>query len=102
LANVRRVQKGQGVLVLEYNQSWGDHIKLLFLSYHNGEAVLLDKRKGQGRKWFIEAKKTIEATRTGREYHWKGRDSYQIYTSDIYELVSQFASAEYDARQKGA
>ena len=50
-------KKGQSVLVLEYTQSWGDHIKLLFLSYHNGEAVLLDKRKGQGRKWFLETKK---------------------------------------------
>jgi len=95
-------KKGQSVLVLEYTQAWGDHIKLLFLSYRNGEAVLLDKRRGRGRKWFLEAKKTIEATKEGREYHWKGRDSYQIYTSDIYELVSQFASAEYNAGQKGA
>jgi hypothetical protein len=94
-------KKGQSVLVLEYAQAWGDHIKLLFLSYRNGKAVLLDKRKGQGRKWFLEAKKAIEATRVGREYHWKGRDSYQIYTSDIYELVSQFASAQYDAKEKG-
>jgi hypothetical protein len=92
-------RKGQPVLLLEYNQPYGDHIKLLFLSYRNGEATLLDKQRGQGRKWFIEAKKTIEATKVGREYHWKGRDSYQIFTSDIYELVSTLASAEYDQRK---
>jgi hypothetical protein len=95
-------RNGQAVLVLEYTQPYGDHFKLFFLSYRNGEADLLDKRRGQGRKWFIEAKKTIEATRVGREYRWKGRGSYQIFNSDIYELVSELASAQYAARQKGA
>lgn len=93
-------KQGQSVLVIEYTQPWGDHLKILFLSYRNGEAILLDKKRGQGRKWFIEAKKQIEATKVDGVYHYKGRNSYQFFHSDMYELVAQFASAEYDQQRK--
>ena len=94
-------KKGQSVLVLEYNQPWGDHIKLLFLSYrHTSETVLLDRRKGQGYRLFREASRTIKATKDGNIYRYKGRDSYKIYDSDLYELVSQLASSEYDQQKQ--
>jgi hypothetical protein len=80
------------VLVLE-NLEYSSGTRRAFLSYKGGRCVFFTRRKGAMRTLWNQAMEQLKAL--------KG-DVSSYYESEIYAIIADLASAEYDAQQKGA
>ena len=93
--------RNQSVVVIEFIKRIDDYRHFPFLSYKQGEAVLLDKRRGNTRRLYLAAKKQHEASKDRRGYyHLHGREIGHFSETNVYYIVSDLASAEYDAKQQ--
>ncbi len=93
--------RNQSALVIEYIKHLGDYRHIPFLTTKHGEAVFLDKRRGNTRRLYQAAKKQHEASKDRRGYyHLHGREIGNFYETDVYRIVSDLASAEHDTSKK--
>jgi hypothetical protein len=91
----------QSVVVIEFFKRIGDCRHFPFLSYKHGDVILLDKRRGTTRRLYQAAKKQHEASKDQRGYyHLHGREIGHFSETNVYYLVSDLASQEYDTKQQ--
>ena len=67
--------KRDRVLVIHNTIDYGSDRSFDFLSYRDGRTIQIDRRRGEGRRLFLAAKKRIEATHDGHGYHVTARPS---------------------------
>src|SRR5207302_10476880 len=85
------------VIVIEYVQSYGEHLKVVFLSSKDGSLTEINRRKGATRKVFQRARQWAESTKdTNDDYHINGRRVSELYDSILYEIISDLASQDYN------
>jgi hypothetical protein len=83
------------VLIIEWHNTYfpeyGRHV---YICYKDGETVPFNKRKGEHRKLYQQAKTQMEASRPGPygDYIVRGRHVGGMWESCIYEIVSELAS----------
>ncbi len=91
----------QSVVVIEFVKRIDDYRHFPFLSYKQGDVVLLDKRRGNTRRLYQTAKKQHEASKDQRGYyHLHDREIGHFSETNVYYIVSDLASAEYDDKQQ--
>lgn len=87
--HIRGDVRTQSVVVIEFIKRIDDHRHIPFLSTKHGDVLLLEKRRGNTRRLYQQAKRQYELT----------TEKNQWFESDILRLVSELASAEYDRAQ---
>ena len=65
--------KADRVLVIHNTIDYGSERSFDFLSCRDGRTIQIDRRRGEGRRLFLAAKKRIEATHDGHGYHVTAR-----------------------------
>jgi len=95
------------VIVIEYWEGYGERLRVAFLSDQAGNLAELNKRKGDIRKLFSQARAQVDATRDeqGRYHIGDSEDdwtTYQIVDSHLYRVISDIASAAFDKSHKEA
>jgi hypothetical protein len=89
------------VVVIEFITYIEDYRHVPFLSYKHGEVIPLDKRRGMTRRLYQAAKKQHEASKDQQGYyHLHGSEIGHFSETHVYSIVSDLASAEYDASKK--
>jgi hypothetical protein len=90
--------QSNSVLVLKYEESYGERFTCLFLATSGQETVMVSKRSGPFRHMFLKARRVLQMTRDTRgAYHPKdGCVVYQLFDSHVYETVADLLSAEHD------
>ncbi len=89
------------VLAIEWSHNYfPEYGKHVFICYKDGETEPFNKRKGEHRKLYQQAKQQMEASRPGPygPYIVRGREVNGLWESCIYEIVSEIASAAYRAQ----
>jgi len=87
------------VLVIHNTIDYGSTHSFDFLSFRDGRTVQIDRKRGEGRRLFLAAKKRIEATHDGHGYHVEGHTFYSLESYWLRYMVAQIANEE-DQRQK--
>ncbi len=83
------------VLIIEWSHNYfpkyGKHV---YICYKDGETEPFNKRKGEHRRLYQQAKAQMEASRPGPygPYIVRGREVNGLWESCIYEIVSELAS----------
>ncbi len=93
--------KRDQVLVIHNTIDYGADRSFDFLSYRDGRTVQIDRKRGEGRRLFLAAKKRIEATHDGHGYHVEGHTFFSMESYWLRYMVAQIASEE-DHRKEGA
>ena len=93
--------KTDAVLVIHNTIDYGSDRWFDFLTYRDGRTVQIDRKRGEGRRLFLAAKKRIEATHDGHGYHVEGHSFYTIETYWLRRVVQQIANDE-DQQKKQA
>lgn len=86
--------KEDRVLLLHNTIEYGSSQSFDFLSYRDGRTLQLDRKRGEGRKLFLAARKRIEATFDGRDYHVGIYSFSSIETYWLRRVVQQIANEE--------
>jgi len=86
--------KADQVLVIHNTIDYGSERSFDFLSYRDGRTVQIDRRRGEGRRLFLAAKKRIEATHDGHGYHVDGHTFYVMETYWLRRVVQKIANEE--------
>ena len=88
--------KTDAVLVIHNTIDYGSERSFDFLTWRGTDKTLqIDRRKGEGRRLFLLAKKRIEATYDGHTYHVGGHSFYPLDTYWLRRVVVQIANEEY-------
>ncbi len=87
--------KADQVLVIHNTIDYGSDRSFDFLSYRDGRTIQIDRRRGEGRRLFLAAKKRIEATHDGHGYHVDGQTFYSLDTYWLRRIVAKIANEEY-------
>ena len=87
------------MLVIHKTIDYGSDRSFDFLSYRDGRTVQIDRKRGEGRRLFLAAKKRIEATHDGHGYHVDGHTFYTMETYWLRRVVAKIANEE-DQRSK--
>jgi hypothetical protein len=88
------------VLIIEWsNNYFPEYGKHVFICFKDGPTEPFNKRKGEHRKLYQQAKAQMEASRPGPygPYIVRGREVNGLWESSIYEIVSELASQAYNA-----
>jgi hypothetical protein len=91
--------KHDTVLVIHNTIDYGCDQSFDFLSYRDGRTVQIDRKRGEGRRLFLAAKKRIEATKEGHSYHVEGHTFHSLDTYWLRYIVARIANEE--EQQKG-
>src|SRR6202011_4230196 len=81
-------------LVIHNTIDYGSDRSFDFLSYRDGRMVQIDRKRGEGRRLFLAAKKRIEATKDGHGYHVEGHPFYSMDTYWLRYMVATIANEE--------
>ena len=92
--------KTDAVLVIHNTIDYGSDRSFDFLSYRDGRTLQIDRKRGEGRRLFLAAKKRIEATHDEHGYHVEGHTFSSMESYWLRYLVAQIASEE-DHRKQG-
>ena len=88
--------KTDAVLLITNSLSYGSTRSVDFLTWKGTDKTLqIDRRKGEGRRLFLLAKKRIEATNDGHGYHFEGHTFYQMESYWQRYMVAKIANEEY-------
>jgi len=89
------------VVFLNYHESYGDRFEAVFLATRHGDTVLFNKRKGDHRRLWLEAKTALEATKdaSGMYHIGEDRTTYQIEDYHLYRVASRIASAAHEQQK---
>jgi hypothetical protein len=91
------------VLIIEWqNTYFPEYGRHVFICTKDGETEPFNKRKGDHRRLYQQAKEQMEASRPGPygDYIVRGRHVEGMWESCIYEVVSEIASAQHVAQKK--
>ena len=84
------------VLVIHNTIDYGSERSFDFLTWKGTDTTLqIDRRRGEGRRLFLAARKRIEATKRDGEYHIEGHAFSTIDTYWLRNVVVQIANDEY-------
>jgi len=86
--------KHDQVVLIHNTIDYGSERSFDFLSYRDGRTVQIDRRRGEGRRLFLAAKKRIEATHDGHGYHVDGHTFYVMETYWLRRVVQKIANEE--------
>lgn len=92
------------VIVLEYTDSYPT-VRVVFLSYKEGQVVELHKRSLAFKQTFERAKQIIERTKhrqfgSSYYYHPDGYEISQISDSALYPIIAQLEAAVWDVQRQ--
>lgn len=88
--------KTDAVLVIHNTIDYGSDRSFDFLTWRGTDKTLqIDRRKGEGRRLFLRAKKRIEATYDGHTYHIDGQSFYPLDTYWLRKVVARIANEEH-------
>ena len=88
--------KTDAVLLITNSLEYGSTRSVDFLTWRGTDKTLqIDRRKGEGRRLFLLAKKRIEATNDGHGYHFEGHTFYQMESYWQRYMVAKIANEEY-------
>jgi len=84
------------VIVIDYHESYGEHLHVAFIVGKHGSIVEINRRKGDIQKLFKRAREKAEATKdaSGAYHLADGITTYQLYDSNLYSIISDLLSAE--------
>ncbi len=83
------------MLLIHNTIDYGSQRSFDFLSYRDGRTLQIDRKRGEGRRFFLAAKKRIEATKVGNEYRMDGHSFWKIEDHWLRRVVAQIANEEY-------
>ena len=86
--------KTDAVVLIHNTIDYGSDRSFDFLSYRDGRTIQIDRKRGEGRRLFLAAKKRIEATHDGHGYHVEGHTFYSMDTYWLRYLVAKIANEE--------
>jgi len=88
--------KTDQVIFIKNSLDYGSERSVDFLSWKDGRTLQIDRRKGEGRRLFLAAKKQIEETKDEHgSYHMGEHTMYSIETYWLRKVVVQLANEEY-------
>lgn len=87
------------VVVIHNTIDYGSDRSFDFLSYRDGRTRQIDRKRGEGRRLFLVAKKRIEATHDGHGYHVEGHTFYSMDSYWLRYMVAQIANEEDQKKQ---
>jgi hypothetical protein len=88
--------KTDAVLLITNSLAYGSTRSVDFLTWKGTDKTLqIDRRKGEGRRLFLLAKKRIEATNDGHGYHMEDHTFYQMESYWQRYMVAKIANEEY-------
>lgn len=90
------------VVLVTYQEYYGNHISTTFLLYRDREPLEFSKRKNPVRQWYLDEKAAIEATWQqgvgyiiGRGLDDEDRTAYQLFDSHLYPGIVRRATNAY-------
>src|SRR5256714_4680276 len=86
--------KADQVLVIHNTIDYGSESSFDFLRYRDGRTIQIDRKRGEGRRLFLAAKKRIEATHDGHGYHVDGQTFYSLDSYWLRRVVAMIANEE--------
>ena len=92
--------KADQVLVIHNTIDYGSDRSFDFLSYRDGRTVQIDRKRGEGRRLFLAAKKRIEATHDGHGYHVDGHTFHIMESYWLRSVVQKIANEEEQKRKQ--
>lgn len=92
--------KADQVLVIHNTIDYGSTHSFDFLSYRDGRTVQIDRKRGEGRRLFLAAKKRIEASHDRDGYHVGNQSFYSIETYWLRRVAQQIANEEAQQGEK--
>ncbi len=95
--------KTDAVLLITNSLEYGSTRSVDFLTWKGTDkTVQIDKRRGEGRRLFLAAKKRIEATHDGHGYHFEGHTFYQMESYWQRYMVARIANEEYQQQKQAS
>jgi hypothetical protein len=88
------------VFVIQFKETTGRHLNVVFLAYKNGTVLDITNRKsGEARRLFARVRDKLYACQVGSKWIIDGRTYNQIFDETRFRLISDIASQEYDCVQ---
>jgi hypothetical protein len=94
--------KTNAVIVIDYHESYGDHLHVAFIVSKDESMVEINRRKGDIQKLFKRARAKAEASKDAKGAYHLHDDitTYQLYDSHLYAIISEMLSSEYNQQKQ--